>query len=182
MKKLPLFCLCLLQVACSVELAPPRKDPDFVPLAPAHAQSCEACTEAKCPAYAACLGSSSCLALGTCLSTCATPGCQAGCYDQYADAYDLYFQVVSCSYQSCSSECESAACTDCERVACSPEKSACVSDASCLRHWYCLSLCQDDACDTECHGYVTGTDAPAELDAYMTCSVTQCASQCSAPQ
>jgi hypothetical protein len=178
LKKLPLFLFAFFLAACSVELAPPENDSKFVPLVPTTTQSCDDCTRTQCSQYSACENSVACVALGACIATCTTPSCQEDCYAQHPEAYDLYFQLVSCSYQSCSNECATAACSDCERTSCGTQRTACISDVNCIRHWYCTSVCQDEACYSECDGNWSDTGAPEKLDAYMSCSITQCSSTC----
>jgi hypothetical protein len=140
--------------------------------------TCTDCVLAKCTAVdATCNASTECSALRSCLKACDNPNCQLGCYSQHA-AYNDYYALESCVYQSCAVECQiwTPDCWSCDQTNCMGPLKNCMSDYDCLAFWKCIGTCPDAACYDYC---VTQFPEGEPFDtAYQTCSFSMCKTPC----
>ncbi len=124
-----------------------------------------------------CLSDANCSTLASCLGSCADPSCQESCYNVYGDGSAAYYALVSCTYQSCPTECYwTEPCQSCELTNCLSSKYACLQDFDCLAYWYCVATCSDQTCYDRC--YTDFPDGALKSDTYNSCSLAYCEVVC----
>lgn len=147
---------------------------------PSFGDPCSECLALQCAdIYCSCYGNFDCFSLSTCLNGCnGDATCEQQCYATHPDGAAVLYALSNCGGVNCSVDCPGTQpldpCTTCMVETCEGEFNACLSSASCLNLYQCLSGCAplDLACNQKC--YATFGDGVPLLQKLLDCSKSNC--------
>ncbi len=145
--------------------------------------NCATCSDAAqtgacASAVDACIDSTACYDLATCLNECATSECVQGCASTHAAGIPLYNAIIDCTCGTCAEECaaecegpscgfqfQDDTCTACHEANCCSQGVACAENAECTT---CVTADEPAA----------SCGDNAERTAWFSCLETSCATEC----
>ncbi len=147
---------------------------------PSFGDPCSECLALQCAdIYCSCYGNFDCFSLSTCLNGCKSDAmCEQQCYATHPNGAAVLYALSNCGGVNCPVDCPGTQplepCTTCMVETCEGEFNACLSSASCLNLYQCLSTCAplDLACNQKC--YATFGDGVPLLQKLLDCSKSNC--------